>query len=356
MSTLAHPSPIQRRRDLDFLRVAAMFAVIVIHCVMPITILLAPPNPDWAVAEVIDSYMRWAVPIFVMISGALLIRKETYTQIGSYFRRRAARIFIPLIAWPILYAFWLIALGNQYVTLPNVWDGIVAGDPMGASHFYFLFIIAGLYVLAPLISLYASRVSTRLFFITSVTILLATSTWHAIVNTIPGLHESLFSLTWCLPFIGYFMIGHSLRDLRPTRAQTIAALVGFIIFGLISALLTVVTRLDGNFFFQSYFSLTVIGLGICAFIGGKALYYGLSDSLRTAGYRTELSSTLTTLSAASFGVYLIHVMILDTIVAVLGLDKADLSTAAFLFIVVPPLSIAIVLGMMRLPYIRRLVT
>ena len=343
-----------RRHHLDFLRVCAMFAVIAIHCVMPITIALLPSAGDWPAAEVIDSYMRWCVPVFIMISGALLIRREVSQHIGAYFRRRASRILIPLIAWPILYAAWLAVFGKD-VTWSTFSQGIFNGDPIGGSQLYFLFIIAGLYILNPLISAFATKVSSRTFFWSSIAALAGASAWHSLANLLPELDETYNMFTWCLPYIGYFMLGYALRNTWLTGRRAIGALVGFVLLGMINALLTMFTRLDGHFFFQSYLSMTVMGLSICAFLGGRALYKQLAALIQHTPWREKCAGALTHLAQVSFGVYLIHVMILETIVYVFMLDQASLQTAAILFLCVPPLSIVSVSIMIRVPFVRRLV-
>ena len=353
MAIAAHSSS-ARRHDFDFLRVAAMFAVITIHCVMPITIILTPASSDWAIAEVIDSYMRWCVPVFVMISGALLIRKSTYTQLGTYIHRRISRILIPFIAWPILYALWLLAFGKD-VTWQVFWHGILSGQPVGGSQLYFLFIITGLYILNPFISLLVSNVSRRTFFYLSLAALAAASLWHTIANTMPGLDETYSMFTWCLPFIGYFMLGHVLRDTWLTSRQALVALIGFFLLGMTNAILTVGTRIDNDFFFQSYISPTVIGLSICAFLGGRALYGLLVVLLTGTVWHPRLQRALARLAAVSFGIYLVHLMILDTIVFCFALSQSSLTTALILFIVVPPLSYAIVSILLKIPGLRRLV-
>lgn len=350
-STIRQP----RRRDLDFLRVAAMMAVIVIHCVMPITIMRLPGDADWPAAELLDSYMRWCVPVFVMISGALLIRPSTYQNLRRYFYRRVSRILVPLVAWPILYALWLLAAGNSQVTWQAFWHGIAMGDPIGGTQLYFLFIIAGLYVLAPLVSLYAAKVRSSTFRLTALILLAAASIWYMVAATIPGYSGSYMALTWCLPFIGYFMLGLSLRDLQPRRIQTILAVVGFMTLGLLNTVLTTFTRIDDNFFFQSYQSPTVIGLSICAFVGGKALYARLAASTWPSSVRAFLGRSLSWLSRASFGVYLVHVMILDTIVLLFALDKGSLATAGWLLVAVPPLSFVTVAILLKTPGLKRLV-
>jgi surface polysaccharide O-acyltransferase-like enzyme len=66
-----------RDLTLDFLRVLAAFFVIMLHTSSGVV----TTNPDiqsvtWWTGNLFDSYSRWCVPVFVMISGTLLPRLQ----------------------------------------------------------------------------------------------------------------------------------------------------------------------------------------------------------------------------------------------------------------------------------------
>src|SRR6185369_6512634 len=54
-----------------------------------------------------------SVPIFVMLSGALLLGKtESYL---SFFKKRSAKVLIPWIIWTIIYMLFFYFLKDEYV-------------------------------------------------------------------------------------------------------------------------------------------------------------------------------------------------------------------------------------------------
>ena len=69
---------------LDVVRVIACLAVILLHLSATIVMdrdLLG--TVGWHIANVIDAATRWCVPVFVMLSGALLLDPQKHTsQIG----------------------------------------------------------------------------------------------------------------------------------------------------------------------------------------------------------------------------------------------------------------------------------
>ncbi len=344
---MSTPHSTARRSDFDFLRVMAMLAVVAIHCVMPIIMLKLPNDDSWVGADIIDNYLRWCVPVFIMLSGALLIRPQTFSRMKEFYRRRALRVLVPLLAWSVLYGLWTIIFLGADVSLSAFLQAFAAGSPVGGSHLYFLFIILGLYALAPFISLYASSVSPATFRRTSLALLAVASAWLLIQVQVLGRADDYTMLTWALPFVGYFMLGHSLADVRTTKRQNVLLLVGFFAFGLFNVIASVYTRYEDNMFYQNYISPTIIGLSICAFLGGRALYTKI---------RTDwLDRTLAWLAQISLGVYLVHVMILETLAHSLGFDRGSLAIAGPVFVVVLLLSLAIAGIMPRIPGIRRLV-
>ncbi len=90
---------------IDVLRAVVMFGVVIIHVAADvITEWGAVPQDWWWAAHVYDSLVRGCVPLFVMISGALLLSKTE--SLGDFFAKRFQRIAIPFLVWTILYLLW----------------------------------------------------------------------------------------------------------------------------------------------------------------------------------------------------------------------------------------------------------
>ena len=90
---------------VDVLRVFAIAAVVIVHVSADIiTEWSAVPRSCWWIANFYDSLARGAVPLFVMVSGALLLPKaESYRD---FFVKRFQRIVIPFIVWTVFYLLW----------------------------------------------------------------------------------------------------------------------------------------------------------------------------------------------------------------------------------------------------------
>ena len=81
----------QRIAYLDILRLVATLAVIFIHVVAD-GLPLSFGQYNWYVAVVGGSLVRWAVPVFVMISGALYLNPQKQITTKTVLKRKVPRL------------------------------------------------------------------------------------------------------------------------------------------------------------------------------------------------------------------------------------------------------------------------
>ncbi|WP_222705792.1 acyltransferase [Salidesulfovibrio onnuriiensis] len=92
---------------LDLLRCMAAVAVVVIHVLGPYREQINNiSNGAWETATTFNTLSRWAVPVFIMITGALMLSDTRKFNIGYFFKRRLRKVLVPFLAWSIFYA-WL---------------------------------------------------------------------------------------------------------------------------------------------------------------------------------------------------------------------------------------------------------
>nr|WP_269809192.1 acyltransferase family protein [Enterovibrio nigricans] len=90
---------------IELLRVIAAIAVIAIHVLGPYRHLSGDiPDSDWIAAISINGASRWAVPVFIMITGALLLSDTRPFSASLFVRRRVMKVFVPFVVWSIFYA------------------------------------------------------------------------------------------------------------------------------------------------------------------------------------------------------------------------------------------------------------
>jgi len=83
-------------------RIVALYAVIILHCTSLLLMQFGKVSmADWLTADALNALVRWAVPVFVMITGALLLHREY--EIGDFLKKRLVRVVVPFLFWSLVY-------------------------------------------------------------------------------------------------------------------------------------------------------------------------------------------------------------------------------------------------------------
>lgn len=105
---------------VDIIRIVACFLVVVAHSCDPFVAQFNNNYGDCFAGALWGSLVRCCVPLFVMVSGVLLLPLKT--DMFAFYKRRLSRIIIPLIIWslitPVLFYMYFQA-GTQTVS-PNI--------------------------------------------------------------------------------------------------------------------------------------------------------------------------------------------------------------------------------------------
>ncbi|OZI56855.1 acyltransferase [Bordetella genomosp. 4] len=292
------PSSLDDRLDrLDAARWLAALAVVLLHCAaQAVSDANAYGTKDWLAANLYDSAVRWCVPVFVMISGALLLNRDKPLDARQFYARRAARICAPLIFWTLFYLAWRSLLDwwdDGRVDL-SFWPRKIAeGAPY--YHLWYLYMIVGLYLFTPMIrALYhrSQPAARRLWVVGILGVAILDALYRQALDTGQG-----FFLTWFLPYLGYFVAGRMIYDgeLRIPRPGLM------LILSVLATAWGVFTLSDSgrlNLYFYDYFSITVPFMSLAAFQWIM---------------NTPRLPPLSTLAPLTFGVYLIHPLFLDLV-------------------------------------------
>jgi surface polysaccharide O-acyltransferase-like enzyme len=170
---------------------------------------------DWWISNIWEGIARWAVPAYIMLSGALLLDPAREEPPGEFYRKRLARIGVPLVFWTAFFmAFRLwVLVPKGWGTPRQVWLDLAMGKPY--MHLHFIFRIAGLYFFTPMMRVWL-RHTTRGMQIGAIVTALALSSADSIMNGITGNEPSVFARF--VPFVGYYLLGYLLRDTRVSKA------------------------------------------------------------------------------------------------------------------------------------------
>ncbi|MHC4520771.1 MAG: acyltransferase, partial [Planctomycetota bacterium] len=142
--------PQERARDIQYinkLRILAVYLVVTAH----VAIWLAMEAPafsfDWWAGSWLFYLAHVSIPIFVMISGALLLddaRRESATR---FYARRLCRVGIPLVVWTAVYLAVRVFFDDEELTVARAASLVFWAEPY--YHLWFLYMILGLYLITP---------------------------------------------------------------------------------------------------------------------------------------------------------------------------------------------------------------
>lgn len=155
MSRGTDPAMRPRLRELDFLRCLAMLGVLTIHVTS--TFLdaesrasLLGMNP----AFLLNQAARFAVPVFVLLSGWSLGLEGRPASWAAFWRKKARRFLPPFLLWSLLYAFSEAGY-DPAAFLRQFRDGwwcvriLLLGQ--AAPHLYYIPLLFQFYLLSPLL-------------------------------------------------------------------------------------------------------------------------------------------------------------------------------------------------------------
>lgn len=123
---------------IDMLRVLAIIAVLLMH-----TAGHRSPNEvstiEWQICNIFDSGTRWAVPIFVMISGCLFLDKNKEISIKKLYRKNILRIITAYIFWSLIYTLVFSTIKYYKLLLMEGIINTIAGTLKGGCIIFGIF-------------------------------------------------------------------------------------------------------------------------------------------------------------------------------------------------------------------------
>lgn len=316
---------------LDVVRFIAMFTVVCCHCTDPFNFYpgTAPNIGEiklWG--AIYGSVLRPCVPLFVMITGALLL--PVRGDASTFYKKRIPRVFYPFLIWSVLYNLFpwitgLLGLNPQIILdfFPYAGEEVMRQSfsvsleyilmiPFNFSilavHMWYIYLLIGLYLYLPVFSAWVEKASERaklMFLLAWGVTLLLPYYYQFVSNYLWGTCSwNSFGMLYAFAgFNGYLLLGHYLKNLEWSLKKTLAIgipmfavgyAVTFLGFRHITALPEYTDEMLELFF--TYCSLNVVMMTIPVFMLAKKVKVN-SERMKKA---------LANLTVCGFGIYMIH--------------------------------------------------
>lgn len=111
----------------------------------------------WVAGNLVESVCYFAVPVFIMISGATLIDYRERCTTAEYFKRRMRKTLIPFLFWSIFSVLWSAFFLSAEVdwSVAGLINSVINCKYMGI--YYFFLIIFGVYASIPFSGIFRKK-------------------------------------------------------------------------------------------------------------------------------------------------------------------------------------------------------
>lgn len=203
----------------DFLRAFAIVAVIICHC----DIFFGSLNTPLLVFAHLTYHDigRIGVPIFLMITGALLLNKDY--DLSFFLKKRFSRIFYPFIFWVFIIVLGIIVVNNDY----NLAWQVIIGD---FSVTWYFWTLIGIYLSIPIFNSflkdYGERGLEYFLIIWFLTIIFKSFNAYPLFT---NFNLDVFAGYVGFPILGYYLSHKkfALDDVQMIVVSTVVLLVSF---------------------------------------------------------------------------------------------------------------------------------
>ncbi|MCX8153918.1 MAG: acyltransferase family protein [Candidatus Bathyarchaeota archaeon] len=291
------------------IRTLAITLVILLHAANTTLKASSVPVAYWWSAVIYKSIALPCVPLFVMLSGALLLKRTKLDEpLRVFLKKRVSRLGLPIIFWSTVYLIWAFFVSQTPITWDNLQRGILYSLFGGAYyHFWFIYLIVGLYLITPILRVIIAhgnmsviRYFCLLWFVgVAVVPLIELATGHT-------LNPIAFVLSG---WEGYFVLGWYLKRVKVSLALLYSALIAsfsLTIFGVwvMNYPLSVMGR--NNFFFD-YLTANVIICSIALFLFLLRFHRDWPGSNHATTRRIVQA-----ISSNTLPIFMLHVIILES--------------------------------------------
>lgn len=294
--------------SIEILRIIAIIFVISIHISAPVFRMYKEIPNQWMIANIINAISRPAVPIFLMISGGLLLNPQKNESIKNFLQKRFLKILIPTIFWTIFFFFFSKPIAFNAIdlkVLETILKTIIQGDVH--YHLQFMYYLIGLYLLTPILRVYLRNADkSNIYYFLA--LWLIANPLVGILNYFFGLKIGI-QLYFFTGMVGYYILGYLLfqTEISPKLKKTmiIAGIVGMLIT-IVGTYLLTYPKLIADTFFYGYLNLNVIFNSIAIVIIVTNLSW---DKFKL---KNEVwNNLILKISKTTFGVYLVHPLVIE---------------------------------------------
>lgn len=308
-----------RKRILsyDLIRITAVFMVVMIHvsAYMVTYFKTGASNPTFLTGNIFNGLGRAGTPMFLMLTGALFLDEKKPFDTKRFFKKSFLPICLLLIFWQILYSAWRALILPQLKGSTGTFEKFLELllRPSGPSaHLWYLYMLIGAYLAIPILRLFVKKENKSYIlgiiilaivaqFVVQTAAVFTRETQYTVSDYATKLH-----LEYATGYVPYMLIGWYLTTFQLSKKARLlmigagAAAVAFIIL-IVQSCIDNISDIRDYMVEMNTLPALIYGCGV----------FTLINSI--CGKRETKSGLVRVFSSCSFGIYIIHIIMLDLV-------------------------------------------
>lgn len=295
----------QRIFYLDVIKGTAIFFVVMLHIAALGLSREEVGSQYWNICNIFDSLCRCTVPLFIMVSGVLLLQPSKPFNL----RKSIKRLVFPLIIWSALYAFCVTL--NEYRAISVEWFlSFLKLTFVTPTHNYFLYLLLGVYLIVPFLKSIVGKKELVNYIILlwgGVLVIKYLSTFQQL-SPICSIFNRL-ELSFPVGYVGYFVLGYKLQNIHIQKTQTKMVILSTLAVVLLSTIVmfTYMRSNSDGFLCQVYYDYMnpfVVLYSSCVFLLCRL---GFEDNRERS---KRVLSGFERMSKYSLAIYMFHMFVI----------------------------------------------
>ena len=292
----------------DITRILATFAVILHHAAAAgFYGRLAANSSHFQACNFYNYIARFCVPLFVMLSGMFLLDPKHEYPLKKLYFKKILRLMSAFVIWSIFY----VCVNNSHVRpLPSCYE-LLCQLVRGQFHLWFIFMISGLYMATPILRLIAKdeKMLSYAIILGFIFVFLYNPTLeNPKLGTITQLIVNRLGVNCVVGgYVTYFLLGYwlSTHDLDRKKRMVIYILGMTILLAatIFNGVYSIYRNTPGEYVLDNLWADT--------FFATLAVFVFCQYTFKEKRFSPWMCKAISKMAELSFGIYLIHVFILD---------------------------------------------
>ena len=305
---------------IDYLRIISCIAIVLLHVNLNLWNTSIVGSTNFNISAIFSLLVRFAVPIFFMLSGALFLSKKEI-DIKRLYTKNILKLLIILVLWLPIHGifFYTHNIGNVIDSMPKLYSAILYTMYNSNNYqFWFIITLLGIYVILPVLKKIADdekllKYVLILFFIFQILVFSLT----VIIGTNNLFSKILILLSpeTILLYPGYFLLGYYLykTDLSKNKkwlSYTLGVLS--ILYGIIFTIVFSNMHRKYSLFIDNNSIITTYFMSIMVFNIFKYFFKDKKVSDKS-------SKIIIYLSDCTLGIFILHFLVKWTLESVINI-------------------------------------